>query len=1484
MARLGTIGFENNSTTSGVEFTSTSGSPTIVSTVVRSGRYAGRASSLTSGTRKAFLYAFNNSAANGPYYFRFYFRYATLPTAQNTIFGVLATSSISAPNASITIDNTGVLRVKLLTTQQGTASSALIANTWYRVELNYDGAGALEAKLDGTSFGTASGLGSIGTAQAFDIGGNLNQETQTTGDFYFDDIAVNDTSGSVQNSWPGAGSVVHLLPNAAGDVNTFGTQTGGTAGAANNYTRVLEVTPDDATTLNGSSTLNQEDLFNIDTPFIGSDATVTLVHVAGRFRNSTSDTTAAIKFEIEKAASGTILQSAAIVPTSTTWRTNAVATSTTLTPPITAYTDPDGAAWTGSSLTNTQIGYKLTSGPAVAGRRVDVSKVYAIVEYVPVMEVESTSNSGAQTSVSSLSWTHQVKGSSRVLIVGISNWQSPEVHATAVTYNGTAMTLIRLDQNVAIDSSELWYLANPSTGANTLAITLSGTAGGAAAGALTISGADTSNPIDNNTGTTGTSSAPSNSITPVANNTLIIDHISWDDPAHVMTPTSPQLTGWNVPVTGQVLGVASYKGTIATAASTAMSWTSDFSIRYSQSIISIKPAGTSTTTTKTETGISRIQKSVTRTETGTARIQVTTPRTETGITRICISTPRTESGISRITISTPRTESGVTRITATTTRTELGTARIQKSVTQTESGISRISISTVKTESGIARIQKSVTQTESGISRITNTATKTETGVSRITVSTQRTETGISRISSAVPRTETGISAIRNTTLRTETGISSIRKTATQTESGISRIKIVSIQTETGVSRITVSVLRTESGITRITATTTKTATGTAAIRNTTTRSETGIASISKVALQTESGISRITISTARPETGISRIQKTSTQTETGVSRIQKSVIQTETGLSRIALVTLRTATGVSRLLKSVQRTLAGTARITATTTRTETGISAIRKTTTQTESGISRLTKSVQSTESGIARINVSTTKTETGVSKIVPAKAAVLQDNFNTNSLNTTKWNNTGGSNLVNTNSRIEITSTTAANYFDIRSQVTYDLTSSYVYAQLVNAGNQSLTTYESVLYARIDSNNQVYWSVSGNQIHVKQQLAGSYSTLTSTSYNSTTHQWFRIREASGTTYFDYSADGTSWTNFHSVTNIGAMDSVTLALQAGHYADEATTTTTIWDNFNTTVENITTGQTETGISRVTVATSQTETGISRIQKSLLRTESGISRIQKTVTQTETGISRVTISTSRTESGIARVTSSTSGTETGISRITVTTTKTENGAARIQKSVAQTELGTSRITTSTTKTENGVSRIYVSVTRTETGISRIQKVVAQTETGISRISQVSVSTETGTSRITASTGQTETGVAAIQKASTKTETGISRIQNTAGKTEAGVARIAQSETVTETGNSRITTSTTKIETGSARITATTVRVETGTSSIQTTTIKTETGISNIVEPSTKRTLTGTASILSTVSSFPRIIYIDGKPHLHIRGRHYIKI
>lgn len=395
MARLWSSGFELNSTTASVEFNPVSG--TIQSSVVRSGSYAGRVTTPTSGTFKGFGFQFAAADAAGPYFVRFYIRVDTLPNALTRIFGFQNDAgTVQSPTLKMTTGGAIGLFVNNGSTQVGSNSSALSTGQWYRVEVKYDatpasGSRIAELYIDGSLIASSNTLTStdiINTDGIF-LGANLGGETATVCDLFFDDIALNDSTGSAQTGYPGAGSVVHLQPNAAGDNNTWQTSAGG-AGSSTNYQAVDEVTPDDATTyLKRIATTIKIDDYNVTSSSsvgIGSGDTITLVQVGirGGATSATASTARDVLLRLKSASGGTVVKSASSV---NRLNVNGWTTNTTVQPKtykLTSYTDPTtGSAWTPTgtnSLDNMQIGVENQTSSTTEVR---VSTTWALVEYVP---------------------------------------------------------------------------------------------------------------------------------------------------------------------------------------------------------------------------------------------------------------------------------------------------------------------------------------------------------------------------------------------------------------------------------------------------------------------------------------------------------------------------------------------------------------------------------------------------------------------------------------------------------------------------------------------------------------------------------------------------------------------------------------------------------------------------------------------------------------------------------------------------------------------------------------------------------------------------------------------------------------------------------------------------------------------------------------------------------------------------------------------
>lgn len=282
----------------------------------------------------------------------------------------------------------------------GSTSVALNLSQWYRLEIFCDtstsASWAGEFRLDGTTVATFSGqnnsaMGTIAcdTFSLFSAAFN----TGVTVDQYYDDVACNDANGSVHNSWPGAGSIVHMHPDSAGDNNQW-LKSDGSAADTNNFNQVDETTPDDGTTyLRRTTSSTPIDDYNCQTSGsagISAGDTIRLVQVGVRCgATSATITNRTGKLRIKGQASGTLQEGSVVGWNADTtignWTTHQVLAAGILGGPytLTAYTNPQsgaGAAWTPASLDTMQIGMQAAVASVNALR---VSAVWALVEFTP---------------------------------------------------------------------------------------------------------------------------------------------------------------------------------------------------------------------------------------------------------------------------------------------------------------------------------------------------------------------------------------------------------------------------------------------------------------------------------------------------------------------------------------------------------------------------------------------------------------------------------------------------------------------------------------------------------------------------------------------------------------------------------------------------------------------------------------------------------------------------------------------------------------------------------------------------------------------------------------------------------------------------------------------------------------------------------------------------------------------------------------------
>ncbi len=180
---------------------------------------------------------------------------------------------------------------------------------------------------------------------------------------------------------------------------------------------------------------------------------------------------------------------------------------------------------------------------------------------------------------------------------------------------------------------------------------------------------------------------------------------------------------------------------------------------------------------------------------------------------------------------------------------------------------------------------------------------------------------------------------------------------------------------------------------------------------------------------------------------------------------------------------------------------------------------------------------------------------------------------DDFNTLDT-TTKWSggsyNTGTMSIVNGQLNIGLPSSSTQYHGLISPR--FNMTGKQVSMKLVSAGNQALTSLEAypVQVRNAGNTEALLWVVTGGLKLAQKIVASVRTTVHSSAYSSTNDKYFRVREALGTTYWETSADGYTWTIDYSMANPIDVSSLVAEPTAGTWASEASSSTIVYDKFN--------------------------------------------------------------------------------------------------------------------------------------------------------------------------------------------------------------------------------------------------------------------------------------------------------------------------
>lgn len=165
----------------------------------------------------------------------------------------------------------------------------MTTNQWYLLEVYLkiaDSGGRITIKAEGVQVFDYTGdtkPGSNTSVNQIYMGGN--GEGNGVGSFW-DDIAINDTAGLVDNSWCGDGRIISLVPNGNGDVNQF---TGSDGNSTDNYLLVDETPSNSDTDYVEASVSGYQDMYNVTNFDNSAGQTIQRIWVESRARDTVAN-------------------------------------------------------------------------------------------------------------------------------------------------------------------------------------------------------------------------------------------------------------------------------------------------------------------------------------------------------------------------------------------------------------------------------------------------------------------------------------------------------------------------------------------------------------------------------------------------------------------------------------------------------------------------------------------------------------------------------------------------------------------------------------------------------------------------------------------------------------------------------------------------------------------------------------------------------------------------------------------------------------------------------------------------------------------------------------------------------------------------------------------------------------------------------------------------------------------------------------------
>ncbi len=177
-------------------------------------------------------------------------------------------------------------------------------------------------------------------------------------------------------------------------------------------------------------------------------------------------------------------------------------------------------------------------------------------------------------------------------------------------------------------------------------------------------------------------------------------------------------------------------------------------------------------------------------------------------------------------------------------------------------------------------------------------------------------------------------------------------------------------------------------------------------------------------------------------------------------------------------------------------------------------------------------------------------------------------IQDDFNDNARGP-QWFQfiSSGMSVVEQNQRLEVrTAILSQNaYAGYSSRDKFDLRGGSLSAELVSSDTQAVG-WQMHLSVDLATSRDVGWLIEAGTAIAYSAQRGALGDIPLGANT----RWLRIRESGGSTFYEHSADGVSWTTFRTEANEFSFASVGMTIQAGTNRTVSPSRLGIWDNVN--------------------------------------------------------------------------------------------------------------------------------------------------------------------------------------------------------------------------------------------------------------------------------------------------------------------------